>query len=398
MKFLKHFKYQILFGVFLMVVMYMSRSAELVFEWKSIFDEYYTKGGFNYLGKPTAYMPPFYFWYLLLFYKVLPFGIWIASSCVVQSIIYFFSVKYLIQSFNKSFNLKLGTFWPLVILLFFPPILVGLVKISAFALSCSIALLFVAEFMTWYRNSNFKSVLILLLISLVGLYLRYEFMFLIFLTVAVLVFAGKLKWWKLLYIGVFVMMAYLPWSYRNYKTLGVFHYSTSLSYNFAKGNHIKYDLFSSSNTPYDPVRNLYLDDISLREEFEGEKEIDAYLKSLNDNFVKEHPGEFIINSIKKIGVVLLNYYPYNYNLGGGYKTVVYAVLMTLFNVLFGVGIYKSYRLKVQFWPLYWVALFGFVTVFYSVAPLPRYYIFYFPIFFLVAYKWVGEYFWERFVK
>lgn len=388
MKFLKSSTYYLLFTFYLLVVGYLSSSSELVFEWKFLFDDYDANGGgYSIFGMPTAYMPPLYFWYLLAFRAVFSVESWIMLSCVAQAALYYWAVLMLVKEFESKFSMKGGRILPLLCLLFFPPILLPIAKVSSFALTTIAIVFFFSLVIRLYHKVRLKDVIFLIIVCAAGLYLRYEFLFLMLLTAVALVLAKRFKWWIIPSVAVLVFVLYLPWCCRNYQEIGMFHYSSSLSYNFAKGNHIKYDLLSSSNSPYDPKTNEFLDEETLHKKFSSEKEINNYLEELNKNFLKEHPEMFVTNSFKKLGITFFNYFPYNYNLGPGAISWIYSVVMTLFNFTFIAVIYSNFKRENNFWALFWVGLFIFYLGFYSVAPLPRYYLFYFPIFFLVVYKY-----------
>lgn len=195
-----------------------------------------------------------------------------------------------------------------------------------------------------------------------------------------------MKYYNLLLVFGFIFIAYLPWCIRNYEKTGVFHYSTSLNYNFAKGNNEKYDIFSSENLPYDPAKKMILTDEYLRQNFTDEKQIDQYLQQLNKNFISEHPELFIKNSLKKIGINFLNYYPGNYNFPSVYIMYLYSVILLVFILLLIYTIIQKLRLRFTFDAAFPGVIFIFYLLFYSVAPLPRYFLLYFPLFFFFVFQ------------
>ncbi len=384
--FLKY-KYPVTFLLYIFLIIYLSRNAELVFEWVIIMRDFAIHGDYYYYGKPTAHMPPLYPYYLLVVQSISPADYWTVVSCIIQSVIYFFSVKFLTQTFEKL-TPKAGNFYPaFAALLFFPPILTGLTKISSFALTVSIFCIFIGLIVR--VNSCFcrRTVIFTAVISVLGMYIRYEFIFLMLFSAMLLAAHQKIKIRQAILVLPFVFLVYLPWCIRNYQKIGVFHYSTSLNYNFAKGNHVRYNVLSSANLPYDPQKDLVPTDDYLREHFHSEKEIDAYMESLGKQFTSEHRSLFLVNSLKKIGINFTNYYPGNYNFSGSVISWLYAGFLTAFNLLFLFALAIRLREK-SFITIFTGVLFLFFLIFYSVAPLPRYYLLYFPVFFLFVYQHV----------
>ncbi|RKE83047.1 MULTISPECIES: hypothetical protein [unclassified Chryseobacterium] len=380
------YRYSVIFLVYCITVYFLSKNASLVFEWKvimedfSIYDEYY------YLGKPTAYMPPLYPYYLLLIESIVKTPQWIMISCILQSVILFFSVLVLVLSFEKNAIKKNRYFFAFGCIIFFPPILLGATKISSFALTLSVFCIFFALVLKLSQTVTAKSIILILIFSIAGLYLRFEFLFLMIISAIMLIGYKRMKYYNLLFVFAFIFIAYLPWCIRNYEKTGVFHYSTSLNYNFAKGNNEKYDIFSSENLPYDPKKKLLLTDEYLRQNFTDEKQIDQYLKQLNKNFISEHPELFIKNSFKKIGINFLNYYPGNYNFTSAYIMYLYSGILLVFSLLFIYTIIKKLKLRFSFDAVYTGIIFIFYLLFYSIAPLPRYFLLYFPLFFLFVFQ------------
>ena len=380
------YKYSIIFLLYCIAVFYLSKNAELVFEWKVIMQDFATYHDYYYEGKPTAYMPPLYPYYLLLIENICKIPQWVMISCVLQSLIFFFSVLLLVRSFEENDRNKNNYFLAFVCIIFCPPILLGVAKISSFALTVSIFCAFFALVLKLSKQVTLQNIVLIAIVSVMGLYIRYEFLFLMIISAAVLFLFKKIKYYSFLFLLAFIFITYLPWCMRNYEKIGTFHYSTSLSYNFAKGNHEKYDIFSTSNFPYDPSKKLILFDDYLRSHYDNEKQIDNYLNQLNKDFVSTHPKLFIENSFKKIGINFLNYYPGNYNFSSNIITYLYSIVLVAFNLIFLYILYKKLRSAFTFETTFLGILFIFYLLFYSVAPLPRYFLFYFPLFFLFTYQ------------
>ncbi|CAH0280759.1 hypothetical protein SRABI04_04046 [Chryseobacterium sp. Bi04] len=381
------YRYFIIFLLYFIVVSYLSKNATLVFEWKVIMQNFADYHDYYYLGKPSAYMPPLYPYYLLLIQSIFKIPQWIMISCILQSVILFFSVLSLVQSFKENDKNKNNYFIAFVCIIFFPPILLGSTKISSFALTISIFNVFFALLLKLSKKITHKNLVLISIVSILGLYIRYEFLFLMILSAFVLILYKRIKYYSLLLLLAFIFIAYLPWCIRNYEKIGTFHYSTSLSYNFAKGNHEKYDIFSSDNFPYDPSKKIILTDEYLRTHYENEKQIDTYLNQLNKNFISTHPKLFIENSLKKIGINFLNYYPGNYNFSGNTVPYLYSISLLVFNLLLIYILFQKSRSGFTFQAAFLGILFIFYLLFYSIAPLPRYFLLYFPLFFLFVFQY-----------
>ncbi|MFP8893364.1 hypothetical protein [Chryseobacterium sp. EZn1] len=380
------YRYSLIFLVYCLAVYFLSKNASLVFEWKVIMEDFSVYHDYYYLGKPSAYMPPLYPYYLLLIESIVKTPKWVMISCVLQSVILFFSVLLLVVSFEENAIKKNRYFFAFVGVIFFPPILLGATKISSFALTLSVFSIFFALVLKLSQKVNVKNIILTSIFSIAGLYLRFEFLFLMISSAIMLIGYKKIKYYNLLLVFVFIFITYLPWCIRNYEKTGVFHYSTSLNYNFAKGNNEKYDIFSSENLPYDPAKKMILTDEYLRQNFTDEKQIDQYLQQLNKNFISEHPELFIKNSFKKIGINFLNYYPGNYNFPSVYIMYLYSVILLVFNLLLIYTIIQKLRLRFTFDAAFPGVIFIFYLLFYSVAPLPRYFLLYLPLFFLFVFQ------------
>lgn len=380
------YKYSVIFLLYFITACYLSKNTTLVFEWKVIMEDFLIYHDYYYLGKPSAYMPPLYPYYLLLIKSIFKTPEWVMISCILQSVILFFSVLLLVLSFKENAINKRNYSFAFVCIIFFPPILIGATKISSFALTASIFCIFFALILKLSQKLTAKNIILIAIFSIAGLYIRYEFLFLMIISAIILIGFKKMKYYNLLPVFAFIFVAYLPWCIRNYEKIGVFHYSTSLHYNFAKGNNEKYDILSSENLPYDPAKKMILTDEYLRQNFTDEKQIDQYLQQLNKNFISEHPKLFIKNSLKKIGISFLNYYPGNYNFTSPYVMYLYSVVLLVFSLLFIYTIIQKLRLGFTFDAAFPGIIFIFYLLFYSVAPLPRYFLLYFPLFFLFVFQ------------
>lgn len=365
--------YLYLFLTYTIVITLLSKDATLVFEWKSIIADFETYKEYRYLGTPTAYMPPLYPYYLLFFKTIFPASVWIQISCIFQGWVYFFSMYILTHHSFRNTQNKLLFF---IFLLFFPPILVGITKVSSFALSTSIISLFFTLCLNYLNTQNSRLWLPLCIICFSGIYIRYEFIFLIGISTIFLILIQKLKPISLIYIILFVFIGYLPWCMRNLDKIGIFTYSTSLEYNFAKGNHVEYDIFSSLNIPYDAEKEKRLTDEYLYQNFPNEKSKNEYLKSLNQRYIKENKTHFIKNSAQKLFINFAQFFPGNYNFSVSFFSFIYSAFFVVFQVLL-LRKCLHQRNKIS---LYIVIIWVFFCIFYSTAPLPRYILYYFPFF------------------
>jgi hypothetical protein len=381
------YKYCIIFLLYCIVIFYFNKNNTLTFEWKVIIEDFATYHDYYYLGKPSAYMPPLYPYYLLLIQSIFKVSQWIMISCILQSVLLFFSVRLLVQTFEENDIHQSSYFLAFVCIIFFPPILFGTTRISSFSLTISVVSIFFALIIKLLKKFTTKNSIFISIVSIFGLYIRFEFLFLMIISVIVFILYKKLKYYSLIFLFAFILLAYFPWCMRNKEKIGIFHYSTSLNYNFAKGNHEKYDILSSANLPYDPLKKIFLTDEYLRHHYTTEKEMDHYLGQLNKNFISEHPQFFIKNNLEKIGINFLNFYPNNYNFSNDIFKYLYCLILSVFNLFFIYAVIQKIRYNFAFDATLLGALFIFYLLFYSIAPLPRYYLLYFPLFFLFTFQY-----------
>src|SRR5690606_21978986 len=203
------------------------------------------KAGLRIFDRPTAYMPPLYPYYLLVIKQLFGFTDWIKVSIVIQCILYYFSVFYLFKTLLNKTMAKLWIFILFAFVVFFPPIFIGNIAVSSFALSVSILSVFFALLYKVFhaRNELLRDLLYLSGVSLAGLYVRYEFIYILILSATVFIALRRIRMINFMMILLLASISYLPWAVRNYNTIGKFSYATSLNYNFAKGYNEKYNIF-----------------------------------------------------------------------------------------------------------------------------------------------------------
>jgi len=385
-------KNKIFYILFLLYIIVLSvslqKEVQLEHEWKIIMDDFLKNKGYQMYGFPTAYMPPLYSYYLLICKTIFGFTNWIKISCMIQAIIFYFSLYFLFKTFLGD---GLGK-WAIIILflsvLFFPPIFIGSISISSFSLSVSIFCVFFALLYKIYyeKEDKTKKVIFITFISIAGLYIRYEFLYVIILSGLIYLYLRKIKVFTLFKIVVFIFLAYLPWTVRNYIEIGKFTYSTSLNYNFAKGNNENYDIFSSYNFPYAPEnkRNLSID--VLYKAYNNEKEIDEHLSALNKEFIQQHPALFIKLTFQKFVVNLLQYFP-DYNGLSKYGIYIfYSIYFVIFQAILIFAIRRLRSANNDYLSKFTLGLYLFFLCFYSIAPMPRYFLLFYPIFAVVIIK------------
>lgn len=383
--FIKRNSYLIIYLIFLSVVLITSKGAKLEFEWKLILDDFQTSSEYRIYGVATAFMPPFYPYFLLLCKTLFSFtNHWEMMVCVFQSSFFFYSLRELYKTFLHEKS-KLGTLFSFCSIIFFPPVFFALCKISVFAFSTGVIILFFSQIyrIFFVGKKNKKEYAYLLFIVLLGLYLRYEFILFCSFLFLVLYFLKKINFHQFLIFVACMWFLYLPWSVRNYEKIGKFTYSTSLNYNFAKGNNINYNIFSFYNFPYSPQSKEILYNDILYERFENEKEIDEYLKNLNNSFLKENPELFVKLSLQKIGINFLQFFPDYGFLSKKYLSFFYSLLMSLIQILFLWCIYKNIKKRKTEFSILCIGVYFFFLLFYSVAPLPRYFLNFHPIFIVI---------------
>jgi len=363
------------------------KNNELVYEWEDIMGHLIESGEYKYMDNYSAFMPPLYPYYLLFVYKIFnPFTagtMWLVIANFLQAVLFVGAVYFAFRTFFfGQLSLRLLLFFAAII--FFPPVLLSLTKVSSFALAVSLSMFFLSF---WYRFAVLKQrnmIVWFVVVLCLAMYIRFEFgLYFILLSCFLPVFTKKWYWNLTIALVVFCLV-YSPWILRNHNKIDLAAYSTSFQYNFSKGNNIQYDLFSSYNMPYDEERNLRLENEYFDGVYASEKEKELYLQSVNKYYLNRHFEHFVTNSFKKVGINFLQYFP-DYNL---FPRPVFAILYSLFFVsLFVVvlvasakKIFFSLSRKKDFLSIFIFVSFWFMLFFYSVAPLPRYALFFYPFF------------------
>lgn len=379
-----------LVGVLFFVVLLIAlpRDVSLQHEWLQILEESSFRGGMKMYGMPTAYMPPLYAYFLMACRAVFGFADWIKISLILQGIVYFFSLRFLVKSFFfknfRSVRIQLI----LVALLLFPPLFAGNLTISSFSLSVSLISVFFAILYRILAENTFSSkrLVVLAFVALLGLYLRYEFIYILLISGAALLYLRKINIRFFLAMCCFAALAYLPWMVRNYVKIGKFTYSTSLNYNFAKGYNQKYDVFSAYNFPYSPSEDEILPIEILYKKFDSEKDIDRYLGVLNDEFIQSEPGLFIKLTLQKLAVNVTQYFP-DYGWISSYRLYIfYSIFFVLFQILLVSSLIKLKNRQHRYLFVFTLIIYLFALSFYSIAPMPRYFLLYLPFFALTITK------------
>lgn len=381
--------YYFLFAVYIFVLfLALQRDIILEYEWLLIMENSTFESGLRIYDRPTAYMPPLYPYYLLIIRLFLSFTDWIKVSVAIQSIVYFISVYYLFKTFLNSAIRKPAVLILFCLIIFFPPIFVGNTSVSSFALSVSVFCVFFALLFRIYeapKTAN-KNIIYLILVSVVGLHLRYEFIYILILMGFIFLVLRRIRFLSFLAVFLFVFLSYLPWTFRNYKEIGKFSYATSLSYNFAKGYNENYNIFSTYNFPFSAETNEKLGIDVLYAKFRSEKEIDEYLSMISRDLVTEKPSLFIKLTLQKLGINLVQYFP-DYN--GISRYGIYFFYSTFFVLFQGLLIYsikKMHEKKQKYLFAFTLSLYLFFLTFYSIAPMPRYLLLFFPMFAVLIIK------------
>ncbi len=379
-----------LVGVLFFVVLLIAlpRDVSLQHEWLPILEESSFRGGMKMYGMPTAYMPPLYAYFLMACRAVFGFADWIKISLILQGIVYFFSLRFLVKSFFLKNFRSVRIQLILVALLLFPPLFAGNLTISSFSLSVSLISVFFAILYRILAENTFSSkrLVVLAFVALLGLYLRYEFIYILLISGAALLYLRKINIRFFLAMCCFAALAYLPWMVRNYVKIGKFTYSTSLNYNFAKGYNQKYDVFSAYNFPYSPSEDEILPIEILYKKFDSEKDIDRYLGGLNDEFIQSEPGLFIKLTLQKLAVNVTQYFP-DYGWISSYRLYIfYSIFFVLFQILLVSSLIKLKNRQHRYLFVFTLIIYLFALSFYSIAPMPRYFLLYLPFFALTITK------------
>lgn len=257
--------------------------------------------------------------------------------------------------------------------------------ISSFSLSVSVLCVFFALLYRFSKADDycFYNILGIAAISFTGLYLRYEFLYILLISGGVLLYLRRINADKILLICFFAFVCYLPWMLRNYVAIGKFTYATSLNYNFAKGYSQKYDLFSTYNFPYSPKTDEILPVEILYKKFRSEKEIDEYLSGLNKDFMRSEPALFLKLTLQKSAVNLAQYFP-DYEWISKYRLYIfYSIFFIVFQILLVTALFKIKNRQHRYLFVYTLSLYLFTLIFYAVAPMPRYFLLYVPFFSVV---------------
>lgn len=363
------------------------KNTELVYEWAGIVEHLTTTGEYKYMGNYSAFMPPLYPWYLAgVYWLTASFttgSAWLGLANFLQAVIFISAVYFTFRSFfYGKLSLRLLLFFAAII--FFPPVLLSVTKVSSFALSLSFALFFLALAYRLVVLKQKKMLWPFILVLALAMYIRFEFGLYFILLSCFLPFFSKKRHWNILIAAGLFFIIYVPWIWRNQVKMDMFTYSTSFQYNFSKGNNIQYDLFSTHNMPYDEQEDLRLEDEVVEGKFSSEKAKDNYFKAVNRYYLDHHPGHFLSQSIKKTGINFLQYFP-DYHL---FTRPLFAILYSIFfTTLFLVvlvwsirHIFFSVKKGKNFLSVFSLTSFLFFLFFYSVAPLPRYALFFYPLF------------------
>jgi hypothetical protein len=363
------------------------KNNELVYEWGDIVAHLIKTGEYKYMDNYSAFMPPLYPCYLAgVYYLITPFitgTTWLVIANFLQAVIFIGAVYF---SFRTFFYGKLSV-WLLIFfaaIIFFPPILLAVTKVSSFALALSFSLFF---FALGYRLVVLKQRKLIgwFIITLcLGMYIRYEFGLYFLLLSCFLPFFTKNRLGNIAIAACLFFIIYTPWIVRNQTKIGLFTYSTSFQYNFSKGNNVQYDLFSSYNMPYDEEKDLRLEDEIFYGARISEKVKEDYLKRVNGYYLDHHFDHFMTHSVKKIGINFLQYFP-DYSL---FTKPIFAILYSLFFVglfitIISLSIKNIFFSAVKqgtYLPVFSLVSFCFMLFFYSVAPIPRYALFFYPFF------------------
>ncbi len=354
-------------------------------EWPLILEEFDKSSEYRFYGVASAYMPPFFPYFLQICKTVFGFTTrWESISCFLQATFFFWCVQHFYTSiFNKeSFKALIC----LTAIVFFPPIFFALCKINSFGFTAGVIALFLAQIYRIFVKDfrNYKEWIIVLIAVLLGLYLRYELIMLDAVVLFTLVFLKRISLVRCLSLILFIWLLYLPWTIRNYSKIGVFTYSTSLNYNFAKGNNVKYNIYSYNNFVYSPETDEFFVNDMLYKKFRNEKEIDKYLGDLNKIFLREHPKLFVKLSFQKLGINFLQFFPDYSFLSNIYLAVSYSLMAVILQFVFLFSIYRNLRERYFYdFSVLALSVYIFFMIFYSIAPLPRYFLFFFPVFILV---------------
>ncbi len=393
MNFLKKNAFVILYVLFFSGIIFLTRHGVILEnEWPLILKEFDKGSEYRFYGVASAYMPPF-FPYFLLVCKVL-FGFttrWESISCLLQASFFFWCIVHFCKSIVAQKGHKALIY--VIVVVFFPPIFFALCKISSFGFTVGVVALFVAQIYRIFvkAHKTISEWIVLLFAVILGLYLRYELIMFYAFILFTLVFLKRIHILRCLSLILLIWLLYLPWTIRNYYKIGVFSYSTSLNYNFAKGNNVKYNIYSYNNFAYSPQTDEFFVNDMLYKKLGNEKEIDQYLGELNKTFLKEHPELFIKLSFQKLGINFFQFFPDYSFLSNIYIAFSYSLMAVILQIAFLLAIYRNIRSRYLYdFSVLALSIYIFFLIFYSIAPLPRYFLFFFPVFIIIIFSRIGS--------
>ena len=152
---IKRYPFLFIYLIFISGILFILRNgAKLEYEWLLILKDFEKSSEYRIYGVPSAFMPPFYPYFLLLCKKLFSFtSYWESLACVIQATIFFWSVSFFYQIFFRHQDTK--KLVCLVAVVFFPPIFLQFVKSAHSLFHCQLlssSLLRFLRFLFWQKG------------------------------------------------------------------------------------------------------------------------------------------------------------------------------------------------------------------------------------------------------
>ena len=321
---------------------------------------------------PTAFMPPFYFFYIYIL-QSLSFEIFdlssllIFSQIILSSLSIFFLHKILIQSGNFKYSTIFTALYA-----FFPINIYASTQVSSITLQLFLLIFFLYFLIKILKKPAIKNLIIFSIFSSLLILARGEFIIFFILTLCYLFIFLKFDF-KSFLISIFITLFLIsPYLYRNYKVFDEIVLTKSLGYNLLKGN---YKEFKEEGNPGIIETDFKISLLGIKTDKYFEINLDNFYKEKALDYIKTNPLEFIKNYFKKIIAFLFfdinSTYPGYYNLMHLIPKLILSILS-----LFGLIELLNKRGFTQFVALYYIFNVLFFSIFFI---LPRYSLIILPI-------------------
>ena len=309
---------------------------------------------------PNLFMPPLYPYFLYYIKKIFIFSkeYYVNFCLLIQLIIFLVSInifkKILIEIFlNKKISI-IGMFAFTI----FPLNIYSVSQISSIGLQIFLSLLFIYNFILFFKYSTFINLVYFSIVSGLLMLLRGEFFVFFLFTLAFFVFKRK-KIYLMLSSILIVLIVLSPYLIRNYKIFNTLALTKSTGFNLLKGNNPKSKVEGIGMWyGYDVVPELEKE----LQEVASAKDYDLISDKIFLNYaiklIKDDPARYIVLYIKKffsfLFIDLESTYP-------GYYSILNIVPKMLISSLAIISIFFSFSKRID--------LFNYFATLYILHPL-----------------------------